>query len=98
MVTLNGDLSKLLIAKPAGAKDWDFDPFPDGWSSLGEMAYDYSAWALDQSNAFTMLNADGFRRVAGRVWTTSDGLSARSPAHAVPDDGRRRELRRWARP
>ncbi|WP_392965791.1 hypothetical protein [Streptomyces sp. LN245] len=62
-VKTDGDLRKLLIARPKGAKagDWAGN---DGWMNLTEYAYSYKK----PVGAFANLIADQFRRAAVVTW------------------------------
>jgi hypothetical protein len=65
LVKTDGDLRKLLLAKPKGAKDWAIPFADDGWVSL----YDYAMTFDDQKYMFSQLNQDAFRRLAAATWT-----------------------------
>lgn len=62
-VKTDGDLRKLLLKKPSGARtaDWASD---DGWMTLAELAETYD----DQAGAFSDLVAEEFRRAADTGW------------------------------
>ncbi|MDX2852456.1 hypothetical protein [Actinacidiphila glaucinigra] len=71
LVTSDGDLRKLLLKRPKGAKDWTVPYGEDGWVSL----YDYADTFKDPSWVFTdLLNGD-FRRLAAATWKTGSGSS-----------------------
>ncbi|MFD7978569.1 hypothetical protein [Streptomyces sp. NPDC059071] len=61
----DGDLRKLLLPKPAGAKDADFVP-EDHWMSVASYAGEYE----HPAGAFEELIGDGVRRVATTGWQT----------------------------
>ncbi|MFJ6212069.1 hypothetical protein ACIQGZ_01815 [Streptomyces sp. NPDC092296] len=65
---IDGDLRKLLISKPKGAKDWDFMPGVDGWMPIDEMALMWS----NARGMFIKLLADDFRRAATVSWLEGD--------------------------
>ncbi|WP_441251045.1 hypothetical protein [Kitasatospora sp. McL0602] len=67
---IDGDLRKLLIAKPADAGSWDNYGRGDmsGWISPGEKAMTYGK----ADREFTSLLADGFRRDAIVAWEKND--------------------------
>lgn len=67
LVTYDGDLRKLLLKRPKGAKDWvGGAPGQDQWFSL----YDYAETFERPNNAFTNFNSNGFRRIAIAGWRT----------------------------
>jgi hypothetical protein len=66
LVRTNGDLRKLLVPRPKGAKDWLIPFGDDGWVSL----YDYAATFDDPKLMFGELAKNGFRRLADATWTT----------------------------
>ncbi|MET9515312.1 hypothetical protein [Streptomyces sp. NPDC002994] len=70
LVKTDGDLRKLLLKKPAGAKDWPSPPGNDGWMSLMTYADGHG----HPGDAFRNLLDSGFRRIAVRSWTESNGL------------------------
>ncbi|MFD5323637.1 hypothetical protein [Streptomyces sp. NPDC127092] len=61
----DGDLRKLLLPKPAGAKDADFVP-EDNWMSVASYAGEYD----HPSVVFEEFLGDGIRRVATTGWRT----------------------------
>jgi hypothetical protein len=65
-LNIDGDLRKLLIAKPADADTWDAfaDGDQSGWLSVGQKAMDYGGAGQE----FTRLLNDGFRRDAVVAW------------------------------
>jgi hypothetical protein len=65
LVSTNGDLRKLLVARPKGAKDWIIPAGDDGWVSL----YDYAATFDDPKHMFSELAENGFRRIADATWS-----------------------------
>ena len=65
---LDGDLIKVLMDKPADAKDPIAEP-PTGWISARELAEYYGG----EDGMFIALNRDGFRRAAMRMWDAKDG-------------------------
>lgn len=66
LVKFDGDLRKLLIAKPKGAKDLTDTYAPDGWMSL----YDYSETYKKPDNMFRIMVNNDFRRLATSSWST----------------------------
>ncbi|MFJ4987983.1 hypothetical protein ACIP9H_29785 [Streptomyces sp. NPDC088732] len=67
LVKYDGDLRKLLLKRPKGAKDWvGGDPGHDQWLSL----YDYAETFEEPKSAFAEFNRYGFRRVAVAAWRT----------------------------
>ncbi|MGW7428953.1 hypothetical protein ACWGIN_05325 [Streptomyces sp. NPDC054861] len=62
-----GDLRKLLLPKPAGAKDTDFSS-EDGWTDVGEYADSFD----DPGAAFAYQVEAGIRRVATTSWRTGE--------------------------
>ncbi|MFF9626410.1 hypothetical protein [Streptomyces griseosporeus] len=67
-VRTDGDLRKLLLKKPAGAKDVGWPTSHDGWMDLAEYADMYTK----PGDAFGDLVADEFRRAAVTAWDTGD--------------------------
>ncbi|MER5861854.1 hypothetical protein [Kitasatospora sp. NPDC002040] len=67
---IDGDLRKLLVAKPDGAEAWDNYGRGDdsGWLSPGEKAMSYGG----ADNYFRRLLGDGFRRDAVVAWRKGD--------------------------
>jgi hypothetical protein len=63
-VKTDGDLRKLLVPRPKGARDAVFVPGMDGWVSIGEEAESFK----DSAGAFEDLVSDEFRRAAGTAW------------------------------
>jgi hypothetical protein len=61
---IDGDLTKLVIARPEGTEAWGENPDTPSWLTVGDLA--------DRSGAskttFTSLNQQGFRRAAGVDW------------------------------
>ncbi|MEV6016297.1 MULTISPECIES: hypothetical protein [unclassified Streptomyces] len=70
-VKTDGDLRKLLIARPKGTKVPDWAPESDGWLTLA--AYADSLRNADQE--FPSLIKSEFRRAAGVSWTDSSTSS-----------------------
>ncbi|MFF3565200.1 hypothetical protein ACFYXS_34675 [Streptomyces sp. NPDC002574] len=67
LVKYDGDLRKLLLKRPKGAKDWLSGPLgEDQWYPL----YDYAETFERPGDAFTDFNSNGFRRVAIASWRT----------------------------
>lgn len=71
LVTYDGDLRKLLLKRPKGAKDWPVPYAEDGWVSL----YEYADTFKDPAYAFNDLLSGGFRRLAAATWSTGSGTS-----------------------
>ncbi|MDX6330495.1 MAG: hypothetical protein QOI83_2878 [Streptomycetaceae bacterium] len=65
LVTYDGDLRKLLLKKPTGAKQWSNPVDDNGWESL----YTYAASFDDEKYMFSKLNENAFRRMAVATWT-----------------------------
>nr|WP_239149523.1 hypothetical protein [Streptomyces sp. SID12501] len=70
-VKTDGDLRKLLIKRPKGAKDWEFPPGEDGWLD----AADYADWVEDSKTFFGDLVTDEFRRTATTTWRVGSAHS-----------------------
>lgn len=64
-VKTDGDLRKLLIARPKGAKKPDFEPGEDGWLNMAE----YADQLKNADREFAGLAEAEFRRAAGVAWT-----------------------------
>lgn len=62
-----GDLRKLLLPKPAGAKNVPFAP-EDQWQSVSSYAEDWDS----PGGAFEELVENGIRRVASTAWRTGE--------------------------
>ncbi|WP_370414015.1 hypothetical protein [Streptomyces fradiae] len=62
-----GDLRKLLLPKPAGAKDVDYAP-EDHWLSASSYAEDFES----PSGAFEYLMDNGIRRIATTSWQVGE--------------------------
>ncbi|MDX2818239.1 hypothetical protein PV410_37840 [Streptomyces sp. PA03-5A] len=62
----DGDLRKLLVKKPKGAKDLDGTFGEDHWLSL----YDYADTYEEPDSMFSELNSNDFRRAAVSIWRT----------------------------
>lgn len=67
-VKTDGDLRKLLLKKPRGAKDGDFLMGDDGWMGLA----DYASMFEESDELFGGLVADEFRRAAVTGWRKGD--------------------------
>ncbi|MFD5473551.1 hypothetical protein [Streptomyces sp. NPDC127105] len=67
-VRTDGDLRKLLLPRPSGARDIPFPPGHDGWLSLVEYAGTYKKPDM----AFQDLIESEFRRAAVTSWRTTD--------------------------
>ncbi|MGW3246926.1 hypothetical protein [Streptomyces sp. NPDC001070] len=66
LVRSEGDLRKLLLKKPKGAKDLDGSYGNEHWLSLYEYADSYT----EPDSMFTDLNTNDFRRAAISIWRT----------------------------
>ena len=66
LVTFDGDLRKLLLPKPKGAKNLTDSYTADGWMSL----YDYAETYEKPGNMFRLLANNDFRRLASAMWST----------------------------
>ncbi|WP_254712010.1 hypothetical protein [Streptomyces sp. TRM64462] len=64
-VKTDGDLRKLLLPRPKGAKDISDVVGDDGWADLPT----YALWFEDEDWMFESLAKDGLRRVAGTGWS-----------------------------
>ncbi|MCX4763139.1 hypothetical protein OG562_19565 [Streptomyces sp. NBC_01275] len=71
-VKTNGDLRKLLLDRPKGARDSLFPVGSDGWLDLPEYADRFGK----PGNAFNGLVDDEFRRAAGTSWRVGDTYNA----------------------
>lgn len=67
-VRTGGDLRKLLLPKPRGARDSVLEEGTDGWMDLAEYAGDFA----DPGRAFQRQLSDGLRRVAVTSWRGDD--------------------------
>lgn len=67
----DGDLRKLLLKKPAGAKDADWLESTDGWQDMAGYADTYEKPAL----AFSELVRDEFRRAAVTGWSVGSSYT-----------------------
>jgi hypothetical protein len=67
-VRLDGDLRKLLVDRPKGARDTEVVGGSDGWMDLAEYAERYERPA----GAFTDLAGDGFRRAVTTSWRVGE--------------------------
>lgn len=63
-VKTDGDLRKLLLQRPKGARDAAFAPGDGGWLGIGEYADTYTK----PGTAFENLVSDEFRRVVDTTW------------------------------
>ncbi|MFE1309221.1 hypothetical protein [Streptomyces sp. NPDC058755] len=95
-VRTDGDLRKLLLAKPRGARELDWVP-KDGWMDLAAYADEYT----DPGDKFSSLVTDQFRRAAvvgwkvGTAYTVQirlvqyrqeDSMAASDATHNLQDD------------
>lgn len=95
-VRTDGDLRKLLLAKPRGAREADWVP-RDGWMDLAAYADEYT----DAGEKFSSLVTDQFRRAAVTGWKTGsaysveirlvqyrqeDSMAATDASHNLQDD------------
>ncbi|MGW1544553.1 hypothetical protein ACWCPM_30740 [Streptomyces sp. NPDC002309] len=67
-VRVDGDLRKLLLKRPAGTKDADWQMGADGWLDITDYAGDFT----DPTLKFNSLVTDEFRRAAVVGWETHD--------------------------
>jgi hypothetical protein len=63
-VKTDGDLRKLLLSRPKGARDTEYEVDVDGWMDLASYAERYKK----PSNTFNNLVDDEFRRAAATSW------------------------------
>lgn len=63
----DGDLRKLLVPRPAGARDNEFGP-RDGWYDIASYARDFK----DESWMLTFLGESRLRRIAFRSWESGE--------------------------
>lgn len=63
-VRTDGDLRKLLVSKPAGARSADEEWLKDGWGDLTAYALDFDS----EDFMFGELAGRNFRRLAGTAW------------------------------
>ncbi|MBA4866738.1 hypothetical protein H1V43_36685 [Streptomyces sp. PSKA54] len=70
-VKTGGDLRKLLLKRPSGARDAVYTPGSDGWMSLAE----YAGQFTEPDAAFSDLVADEFRRAAVTSWRVGSTYS-----------------------
>ncbi|MFG2125808.1 hypothetical protein [Streptomyces sp. NPDC048710] len=95
-VRTDGDLRKLLLAKPRGAREADWVP-RDGWMDLAAYADEYT----DAGEKFSSLVTDQFRRAAVTGWKVGsaysveirlvqyrqeDSMAATDASHNLQDD------------
>ncbi|MFI7410414.1 hypothetical protein ACIBU0_17305 [Streptomyces sp. NPDC049627] len=73
-VKTDGDLRKLLVERPKGAKDTDNEAGSDGWVGLAEYADLYRG----PSGTFSRLASDEFRRAATVSWKVGETYIAES--------------------
>lgn len=66
LVKTDGDLRKLLLERPAGAKDSDLAEGEDGWMSLAEYASDFE----EPDHVFRDMSTNDFRRAAVARWSS----------------------------
>ena len=67
-LAVDGDLVKLVIARPEGTEAWGDNPDSPSWLTVGELA----DWSGASKTTFTSLNQRGFRRAAGVDWKKGD--------------------------
>ncbi|MEU7969061.1 hypothetical protein AB0D09_37335 [Streptomyces sp. NPDC049097] len=67
----DGDLRKLLIERPKGAREPDYVPGNDGWLNMAE----YAEQLKDADREFVSLATAEYRRAAESVWTEHDTQS-----------------------
>lgn len=67
-VKTDGDLRKLLLKKPKGARESDFAVGADGWIDLA----DYAKLFKKPGKAYSGLVEGEFRRAAGTAWRVGD--------------------------
>lgn len=67
-VKTDGDLRKLLLQRPRGAHDTDFDAGSDGWMDIA----DYADTFDKPTEAFAQELEDEFRRAATTSWQVGD--------------------------
>ncbi|MFJ4473093.1 hypothetical protein ACIP2X_37155 [Streptomyces sp. NPDC089424] len=70
-VRAEGDLRKLLLKKPAGAKEADWLSGSDGWMELGV----YAGTFTEPADKFSSLVSDEFRRAAVVGWEVGNSYS-----------------------
>ncbi|WP_229871012.1 hypothetical protein [Streptomyces phaeofaciens] len=70
-VKMNGDLRKLLVSRPKGARDTEYTLGADGWMDLAEYADRYEK----PGNAFNNLTDDEFRRAAATSWRVGEAYN-----------------------
>ncbi|UIX32941.1 hypothetical protein LUX31_24600 [Streptomyces sp. GQFP] len=70
-VKTDGDLRKLLLKRPKGAKDSEFPSGEDGWLDIA----DYADQVEDSKSFFGDLVADEFRRAANTTWQVGSAHS-----------------------
>ncbi|MGW7198431.1 hypothetical protein [Streptomyces chryseus] len=63
-VRTDGDLRKLVLSRPAGARASDPEWLKDGWADLASYALDFES----EGHMFEQLAAQDFRRLAGAAW------------------------------
>jgi hypothetical protein len=63
-VKTDGDLRKLLLKRPKGAKESEFPSGEDGWLDIA----DYADQVKDSKSFFSDLVANDFRRAANTTW------------------------------
>ncbi|MEU3296012.1 hypothetical protein ABZ722_27090 [Streptomyces longwoodensis] len=70
-VATDGDLRKLLVDRPRGAKDTSSSRGREGWMDLADYADEYK----NPSVAFVNLTSDSFRRAATASWRVGETYS-----------------------
>ncbi|GGS08202.1 hypothetical protein GCM10010269_54190 [Streptomyces humidus] len=90
-VRTDGDLRKLLITRPAGAKDSRVPMGRDGWADLSAYAGDYK----DPAATFNDLVDDEFRRAATTSWRVGETYSVRINLVQFRQESKRAALE-WA--
>ncbi|MFJ9962993.1 hypothetical protein [Streptomyces avermitilis] len=72
-VRTDGDLRKLLLERPGGARDTSYTPGHDGWVGLAEYAEGFEKPA----GAFSGAISDEFRRSAATTWRVGSTYNVR---------------------
>ncbi|WP_052440786.1 hypothetical protein [Streptacidiphilus anmyonensis] len=68
MVKTDGDLTKLLVPVPSGAKPWDVPRSDDGWYDLYDLSSDFTKPDAEMKYQLS----HGFRRAAVQTWMQGD--------------------------
>ncbi len=84
-LSIDGDLSKLVISRPEGAGSWGGSPAEPSWVGVGELAEQSG----DSKKAFVELNQNGFRRAAGLEWEKTGTRYRVALIQYGPDDSDR---------